>query len=474
MDVQVNKSDVIWSYLGIIFSFVVSVITLPIVVYFLDGDMLGLWYVFLSIGSITLLFDFGFTVTFARNITYCWSGASRLEKKGLSEGELKEPDYYLMRNILYTCKRIYFVIAFSALFLMLTIGTAYIIYISSSISGFSHIVAWIIYALAAFLNLYYNYYDSFLRGVGAIKRANQNRVYARSFQLILLLLLLIVGYGIIGLSIAYLSFGIVFRFLGRRYFYSYQGIGDRLLNIKDPININEIKNLFKTIWYNAWRDGIVSLSLYLSGQASVILCSLYLTLTETGAYSIGVQIASVVCTLSATLFGTYQPAIQSNWVKHNVGEVRRIMCLIVIVYTLSFVIGGCLVVVIGLPILRLIRPEVVISISLMLGILASQFILQFRNCYTSYFSCTNRLDYMPSFILSSVLCIILSLIFLELFKLQAWGLILGQIISQCIFNVWYWPLKAHKELDLSSENILFVIRQILLDIKARNYNTNIQ
>ena len=129
MDVQVNRSDIIWSYLGIIVSFTASVITLPFVIYFLDGDMLGLWYVFNSVGAITVLFDFGFTVTFARNITYCWSGASKLEKRGQGGEILNEPDFYLMRNILFTCKRIYLILASTALFLMLTVGTAYIIHI---------------------------------------------------------------------------------------------------------------------------------------------------------------------------------------------------------------------------------------------------------------------------------------------------------------------------------------------------------
>ncbi|MBR1543003.1 MAG: hypothetical protein IJ628_10400 [Bacteroidaceae bacterium] len=446
MEVKVNRSDIIWSYLGVIVSFTASIITLPIVIYYLDADTVGLWYVFNSVGAITILFDFGFSVTFARNINYCWSGASKLEKKGQGGDILNEPDFLLMRNILYTCKRIYLILSSLALLLMLTIGTVYILHISSHISGHTHIIAWIIFSVAAFLNLYFNYYDSFLRGVGAVKRANQNRIFARSVQLLLVIVSLTLGFGLLGLSISYLVFGIVFQTLGNRYFYSYQNIRQQLNRITRKVNTKEVKELFRTIWYNAWRDGLVSLSIYLSGQASVIICSLYLSLSETGTYSVGLQIANVVAIFSATLYTTYQPALQHNWIKKNMDEVRRIMRLIVLTYIITFFTGSIAVITVGLPILKLIRPEVIISTELMAGLFISQFIIQFRNCYTSYFSCTNRLDYMPHFVFASVLTIILSIVFIQWGNMKTWGLIIAQIISQCIFNIWYWPIKAHREM----------------------------
>ena len=258
----------------------------------------------------------------------------------------------------------------------------------------------------------------------------------------------------------------MFQYLGRNFFYGYQNIGKKLSEFKDPIDKKEIWNLFRTIWYNAWRDGIVSLSGYLSGQASVILCSLYLSLTETGAYSIGMQIANVIAMLSSTLYGTYQPAIQSNWLKRDMDKVREIMCLIVSVYVISFLLGAILVLTIGFPLLKLIRPEVIIGVPLMLGIFLGQFVLQFRNCYTSYFSCTNRLDYMSSFIFSSLLYLVITFILLDYFKMESWGLVVGQIISQCLFNIWYWPIKAHRELNLGWSNTWTVLCGIFQNGKA--------
>lgn len=453
MDIKIDKSDIIWSYLGVIVSFTSSVISLPIVIHFLDGDTLGLWYVFSSVGSISIIFDFGFTVTFARNITYCWSGAKKLEKKGTIQGVAKEPDFLMMRDVLFTCKKIYFIISVTCLIVLLTAGTAYIIYISSDISGNTHIVAWIIFSISTFLNLYYNYYDSFLRGIGAVKQANINRVCARMIQLLFMYIFLVLGFGILGLSIAGLLFGIVFRYMGKYNFYKYHQIGHKLKEIKEKVNPIVIRGIFKTVWYNAWRDGIVAISFYLSGHASVILCSLYLSLIETGIYSIGLQIANVVLGFAGTLYTTYQPAIQSNWIKGDIVSVRAIMIRILCTYIISYILGAFLVIVMGLPILRIIKPNVIVSVPVMLGLFVNMFIIGIRDCFTSYFSCTNRLLYVPAFIVTSLASILFSLFLMNFAGFKIWGLIISPIMCQLAFNAWYWSYKACKELGINIKNI---------------------
>lgn len=56
---------------------------------------------------------------------------------------------------------------------------------------------------------------------------------------------------------------------------------------------------------------------------------------------------------------------------------------------------------------------------------------------------------MKSFITSSIIGIVLSVLFINIFDHKTYGLIIGQIISQIVYNSWYWMLKAHKELSLS-------------------------
>lgn len=438
-----------WSYIGTVISMGSNFIMLPFLMYFLDEDMLGLWYVFASIGAIATLFDMGFSVTFARNITYCWSGAKTLKKENVEFIDNTEPDFKLMKQVLVTCKLIYGILGGIALIFLLFAGGAYIKYVSRNIGSMIPLVSWIIYAFATFLNLYYGYFASFLRGVGAVDQANKNTVYARLAQMIITILLLVCGMGLIGASIAYLVYGMVFRLLGKYHFYKYQNIGENLAKVDDKIDKKTIKKLFIVVWHNAWRDGMISIANYLCNTASTVIGSMYLSLAEVGVYSIGVQLAQAIAQISSTLDTAYQPSLQAAYINRDKSKMKTSMSVVVMTYIDLFILGTFLVVIIGLPILRIIKPSTAVSVPVLLGLCVYQFLLKFRNCYTSYFSCTNRIIYVRGFVLSAIICVVLSFAFIGVLHLGVWGLIMAQILSQAIYNVWKWPLMVHRELHLS-------------------------
>ena len=447
-------------------SICVHIVMLPVIVLYLTDDMLGLWYVFLSINAITMLFDFGFSVTFARNIAYCWSGGRSLKKESVEFTKYTEPDFQWMKIILEACRRIYLYLSLMAFALITTIGTIYIVLITRDIHGATHFIAWAIFSVACFLNLYYGYYLSFLRGVGAVAEANKNTIIARTVQIILTVTLLILGAGIIGTSIGYLAYGTVFRALGKWKFYQYKGIGDNLAKIKQRTESKQIKDIIRIIWYNAWRDGLVSMSHYLNSQSTVIICSLFFSLTETGVYSLCIQMATVVATVSSGLLSAYTPTLQAAYINRNLEKTQKSMSLIIVVYVLSFIVLSITLIFIGIPVLHWIKPEIIINIDILLGILLAQGILKYRNCYAIYFSCSNRILYYKSFIISSCLCIILSLLFVKVLHLGIYGLIVAQILSQVIYNLWIWPMRAHKDMKLSLKKMInFAIDEIKTKIR---------
>lgn len=47
-----------------------QVIWLPVLIHYLPPDILGLWYVFVSIGGLVELMDSGFTPTLSHCMTY--------------------------------------------------------------------------------------------------------------------------------------------------------------------------------------------------------------------------------------------------------------------------------------------------------------------------------------------------------------------------------------------------------------------
>lgn len=122
--------------------------------------------------------------------------------------------------------------------------------------------------------------------------------------------------------------------------------------------------------------------------------------------------------------------------------------MIVVTYVGLYMLGMIALMTIGRPIISWLRPSYTISVPMLLTVGLYQFILKFRNCYTTYFSSTNRLIYMKSFVISAVVCVVLSVFLAETTQIGVWGLIIAQIFSQAMFNLWYWTIKAHKELKL--------------------------
>ena len=126
MVINIQKKDLLWSYIGAALSMTANIIMIPAFVYYLTSNMLGLWYIFCSIGAMTSLFDFGFSTTFARNITYCWSGVSRLKKDDVDIVSTSSFDWSLLTNVLFVCKRVYLYISVFIFCLLATAGSIYI------------------------------------------------------------------------------------------------------------------------------------------------------------------------------------------------------------------------------------------------------------------------------------------------------------------------------------------------------------
>lgn len=462
MAVEIEKKDVVWNYLGTIASLGSNLVMVPILMFFLDSDLLGLWQIFTSIGAIALLLDFGLTPTLARNIAYVWSGAQVLIEFGVHKTEEQPVNYELLLIVIKVCKYIYLIIAVLSFALLSVCGSLYINHISEAIGGQLYILAWGIYVIAIFMNLYYYYYSSILIGVGGIAENNKAKVIASIVQIVLCTVLLIFRASILAPALAYLLYGVLYRGLAKRYFYEYSNIGDNLEKINIKVKLNVIKKIFFIIWHNAWRDGLVSLSNYLITQANTIICSLFFNLEQVGIYSLSLQFVTAIGLLSSVPYSTYQPKIQSAYLNNNMDTIKKIMSIVVTLYCGFFVVGMVGLIFVGIPILHIIKPNYVFNTST-LGIMGIYMFLQKRySLYTSYISNTNKVPYVKAFLFSSMLSVVLSYILCAKTSLGIWGIVLGQLISQSLYNNWYWPHSVKKQLKLDTIQMLKTTNMELL------------
>lgn len=465
-EISINKKDVVWAYLGTFFRVCTNILLLPVIIYFLSGDELGLWYVFASIAQLVVLLDFGFAPTFARNVAYVWCGAKNLRKQSVEQVNNCDTDWYEFKSIIETCKLLYFGVAVVSSLILFTVGSFYVVKISSNV----YLWVWVIYALAVAINILYSYYTSLLRGVGAIAENNIAGVASKLVQLAFSVLFLFLGYGLLGLSIAYLLSGLTLRVFSKVLFDKYEGIGTKLKTITLVNTLRLAIEKLKIIWFNASRDGLVTLSNYLSSQANTLICSYAISLSSTGSYGLSVQIATLVGSIAGIPFSTYQTKMQEFAVTGDEEENRKLMSRSIFQYVASFIILSLLAYT-CVPVISYIKPELEFEPLMFLMVLAQFFILNYYSLFASFISSYNILPYVKAFVITSFASVVLSTVLVYTTELGIWALIIAPMIVY-FYNFFHWPhyvcsriLKIHY-LTFCKEGFLNTRAQILHRIKV--------
>jgi hypothetical protein len=226
------------------------------------------------------------------------------------------------------------------------------------------------------------------------------------------------------------------------------------------VELKKIWETFNVVWYNAWREGIVSIANFISNQATTLLCSLFLGLRATASFGLAVQFTSGVAQIASALFSTYLPSIQELYVHRKLDDIRSNISFGLITYVLLFPIGIILLILL-IPVINLIKGNSILNIGIVMGVAIYQFLIKYRDCYSWYLAATNRVIYYKSFIMASILCTGISIFFVKCLNMGIEGFIFSQIISQLIHNAWYWPMYVDRELGLTFRKKIILFRNRL-------------
>ncbi|KAB8287251.1 polysaccharide biosynthesis protein [Bifidobacterium ramosum] len=453
MALKTKRSDIVWNYVGTIVSMTSGFILLPLLMRFLSGDELGLWYVYIAIANLAMLFEFGFTPTFSRNIVYVISGARVLSATGRTSSIGASIDWHLLNTVIRASKLIYGAIAGIALILLSTVGTAYIAFITGDVQGGGHWAAWILFCMATFFNLYFLYSIASLRGYGDVAGENQAKTISKIMQLIISGILLVLGYGLLGASIGYFANALVLRGYAIVRMRKHKDIEIGRSNDHSCISFREITSVLGTISHLAWRDGLVGLATYASTQATSILCSIFLSLEQTGTYSVLLQLGTAICNFAAAYPRSFFPAMQSAYAEADVNKQRSIISSGIVTYWIMFLLGTIGVMAVILPLLPLLKPGIKVDYILFAVLCLYLSLLQQHSIFCNYIISMNEIPYMRGFITAAVLGCVFVCIFCGPLHMGEWGLVIGQAFSQIIYNNWKWPHYLCKKMGISYINL---------------------
>lgn len=437
---NIGKKDFIWSYIGTTLNVITGIVLLPLVLHYLNGDELGLWYIFVSIGTLISLLDFGFTQTIARNIAYIWSGANRLNSTSTSGIDVREEiDVDLLATVIRTCKVIYSIISAVALVLMIVPGTVYLWVVSADSDSMFWLESWLVYAVAIFLNLFYLYYNACLRGVGNVEGSAKAMTFSKMANLALSVLLLVFGFGLLGVSLGYLLSVVLYRILSRVFFERSKEVKKIIVQFPAHIALGQVRETFMTIWHNTWRDGLVALSSFLGTQVNTLICSMVLGLTSTGFYGLAMQLAGVITSVSCVWYSTVQPKLQECAVKGHRDAFSKLFSEAVSVYFLASALLTVISALVCPPLVGWLRPEMDFDVPMYLGVCLYMISFQGNLLFTSGISNFNMIPHAKAYIVSGIFSAFISYLLASFTPLGIWSVIIAPFLALYAYNGWKWP-----------------------------------
>lgn len=463
---KIGRKDIVWNFIATIMRVASGVILLPVVLQKLSREDVGLWNIFIQIGGLALLLDFGFLSSFGRNITYIFSGVKELKAEGYVSVDNADNSisYSLLKTVINAMRRYYSIIALVFLTLFLVSTPFYLNKVLHDYNGNKPViwVSWITYGILVAYQLYTYYYSSLLTGRGMIKKLHQTIVIGQVCRISTSLLLLYLGYGIISLVAGQLVSDIVNRILYYNAFYD----KDLKKNLKSAV-VQPVGDIMKIMSPNAIKIGVTTLGWFLTTKIIVLVAPLLsITLPTVGSYGTTMQMISLIMSLSTLWFSTFYPKMGLYRINGQTTDLKRVYIKSLLAMVGVFTICGTGLILVGPPLLKLIGsktqllPEAMIFVMLIFAILESNY-----GIANAFILSGNEVPYMKSSIITGIFSASLLLILLKFTTLSTWAMILAPGIAASLYINWRWPIMVINDLKIGSKDFLSVAKETFTSFK---------
>ena len=442
---HIGKKEIVWSYAGTAFMIGAGVILLPFILHKMPQETVGIWNIFQTITFLVLLLDFGFRPTFARNISYIFSGVKTLQKEGVAHADAdSEVDYGLLKGTLMAMQRFYRYIALGVFGLLVTAGTAYLYYILRKYNGDHQdaMMAWILLIAINCYNLYTFYYDALLTGKGYIKRSQQINMIGQAVYIALAIGLIYAGFGLTAIVGSQLVSIVIRRVMMYRVFYTPE-LKARLAEAES----NEPKEILSAITPNAIKIGLTQLGGFLVNKAAMLIAPVFVSLEMVACYGITVQVMDILARCATVFYQSYLPKLAQCRTENNINGLKRYYLLCTGSLLAVFAVGGLAWIFLGEWALNLIGSQTQFVPTVMLMVMLLISVLEHNHAVSAGFiMADNKIPFFIPSLVSGAATILLLWIFLGPLHMGVWGLILAPGFAQLAYQNWKWPSVVIKEL----------------------------
>ena len=446
-----NKRDIYWGYAAQILNIGFGLIMLPVIVHYMSSVEVGLWFVFMTLISLAQLLEFGFLPTLSRNFAYVYAGAQKLSAFGLEENGDGKLNTQLLADLIASARFIYRWIALLACLVLIAGGS---FYISTVLPKEQNILVvyggWFFFVIGNVINFYYGYLNSLLQGRGDVTEANKVIIASKCIQVLIGLVLVLAGYGLLGLGIASLVSTVVSRVIAKHFVYS--GCRPEMDNL--VVSDHGVKDITKIVWHNASRFGVVLLGVFLIWRANILIASSFLGLADAASYGLAIQLFSLINTIATVPFNLALPKLNTMRAQGKKGKLYQSFSVLLFLALIVYLVSALSVIFFGNYFLSAIGSSIKLPNDFILSIMAIVFLLEINHGTCANFITTgNQIPFVKAAIFTGIGIVVASIFLTPTFGIV--GLVISQGLVQVAYNNWKWPMEVGKIFNVNYSQIIW-------------------
>ncbi len=281
-----------------------NLLLLPILLTRVSTAELAVWWVFLALGGLANLADFGFGPAISRVYSFLWAGAEDFQAQGLrAPPKTTEPNLPKIRELASAVRYLYWRLSFAAALLLGSLGTLALL---KPMQGMPQPelawLAWGGYVLTVGYALGTSSWIFACQGIGRVRELQAAYTFGGLVYLFSATALLMGGAGLLAVVAANALRGIVIRQYCRRVYYeAVPAVPGR----EPPPD----RSMLKRLWPNAYKLGLISLGAFLVSNGNVIICSHFLGKEMTASFGLTVQVGTFMMNFAALWLAVKWPEI---------------------------------------------------------------------------------------------------------------------------------------------------------------------
>lgn len=429
---RLPKTAVFWSFLVPLVRTAGFLCVMSLALRILPPADMGLWYVLINISMIGGAIEMGFNQTIGRFASYYMVGQDNVPALGVDSNKPStgEPHYERIAGLVTTARRLYWKFGIVAGLNILIGGGSWLIWSGKvNLQSTEHVAAFLLMTIGSSVNMMTLYWHTLLNGINQVRLFLSLVVLGMVINYTVALTGLSVGLGLPAMVVGYILMSLIPRFKSRRIILDL--IPEEATRRSVPLELSRL-------WPMTWRSGLSSFFSYLSLMGTTLVVAQVAGLEAAGSYGLCLQVGFLIHAFSASWHSVKLPQIAQWQSQRRFDDIRalvkRRMALSLITYVFCAVAAACLIPVLLDLIGSNTAPLPPAQLAVLFALIGLDF---FVGLHAATIQTSNRMPYMPAFVFSGAVTIILALFLGS--KWSIWGVLAAPFLAQIVWNYWWTP-----------------------------------